>query len=76
MKARDRQYIGILATEKDVDKDPVFINGRQMIQYQVKSLTLPRQDITSVTGYMSSFDRDTDIDDNQYAQSEDRITIL
>lgn len=73
MKARDRQYIGILATEKDVDKDPVFINGRQMIQYQVKSLTLPRQDITSVTGYMSSFDRDTDIDDNQYAQSEDRI---
>lgn len=73
MKARDRQYIGILATENDVEKDPVFINGPQMIQYQVKSLTLPRQDITSATGYMSSFDSDTDIDDDQYAQSEDRI---
>ncbi len=73
MKARDRQYIGILATENDTEKDPVFINGPQMIQYQVKSLTLPGQDITSATGYMSSFDSDTEIDDDQYAKSEDRI---
>lgn len=76
MKARDRQYIGILATENDTEKDPVFINGPQMIQYQVKSLTLPGQDITSATGYMSSFDSDTDIDDDQYAKSEDRINAF
>ena len=76
MKARDRQYIGILATENDTEKDPVFINGPQMIQYQVKSLTLPEQDITSATGYMSSFDSDTDIYDDQYAESEDRINAF
>ena len=76
MKARDRQYIGILATENDTEKDPVFINGPQMIQYQVKSLTLPGQDITSATGYMSSFDSDTDIDDDQYAKNEDRINAF
>ena len=78
MKVWDRQYIGILADLSDNDDDRnkrnnVFINAPNSIQYSIKSLTLPQQDITIVTGYMSSFDRETDIDDDQYADNNSRI---
>lgn len=74
MKERDRQYIGVLATGDDIGNKPVFINGIRLIQYQVKSLTLPVQDTVFATGYMSSFDSDTDIAEDQYAQDDEKIS--
>jgi hypothetical protein len=75
MKARDRQYIGVIATRDDVgqDREPVFINRTNQIQYQVKSLTLPQQGVKTAIGYLSSFGSENDIDDDLYSSEQDRV---
>lgn len=75
MKARDRQYIGVLATREDIgrDREPVFINRTNQIQYQVRSLTLPQQAVKTAIGYLSSFGSENDIDDDAYSSEDERI---
>lgn len=75
MKARDRQYIGVLATREDIgrDREPVFINRTNQIQYQVRSLTLPQQAVKTAIGYLSSFGSENDIDDDAYSSDDERI---
>jgi hypothetical protein len=75
MKARDRQYIGVLATKEDVsfNREPVFINSLSQIQYTVKSLTLPQQGVNTAIGYISSFSNENDIADDSYGNDEIRI---
>lgn len=75
MKARDRQYIGVLATREDIgrDREPVFINRTNQIQYQVRSLTLPQQAVKTAVGYLSSFGSENDIDDDAYSSEDERI---
>lgn len=75
MKARDRQYIGVIATREDIgrDREPVFINRTNQIQYQVRSLTLPQQAVKTAIGYLSSFGSENDIADDAYSSEDERI---
>ena len=59
MDMQDREYIGILADEDEADgRDNVFINKGSYIQYRVKSLLLPQESPTFVSGFISSFEDD------------------
>ena len=54
MDMQDREYIGILADEDEADgRDNVFINKGSYIQYRVKSLLLPQESPTFVSGFIS-----------------------
>ena len=54
MDMQDREYIGVLADEDEVDgRDNVFINKGSYIQYRVKSLLLPQESPTFVSGFIS-----------------------
>lgn len=74
MKEYERQYIGVLVSKNDLDHgDPIFINSQNSIQYIVKSLTLPEQDLKMASGFISSLSEDTDFEDNLYSSEEDRV---
>lgn len=75
MDMQDRQYIGILATEDDEEegRDNVFINKGSYVQYRVKSLLLPQESPNFVTGFISSFEDDFEINDDEYSKEEERI---
>lgn len=71
---QDREYIGILADEDEADgRDNVFINKGSYIQYRVKSLLLPQESPTFVSGFISSFEDDYAISDDEYSSEESRI---
>lgn len=74
MDMQDRQYIGILANEEEADgRDNVFINKGSYIQYRVKSLLLPQESQEFVSGFISSFEDDYAISDDEYSSEESRI---
>ncbi len=74
MGIQDRQYIGILASVDEADgRDNVFINKGSYIQYRVKSLLLPQESPNFMSGFISSFEDDSEIDDDEYALEEERI---
>ncbi len=74
MKEYERQYIGVLASKNDLKYgDPIFINRQNSIQYIVKSLTLPEQDLKTASGFISSLSEDADFEDNLYNSEEDRV---
>ena len=74
MDMQDREYIGILADEDEADgRDNVFINKGSYIQYRVKSLLLPQESPTFVSGFISSFEDDYAISDDEYSSEESRI---
>lgn len=74
MNIQDRQYIGILASNDEVGgRDNVFINKGSYIQYKVKSLLLPQESPNIMSGFISSFEDDNEINDDEYSSEEDRI---
>lgn len=74
MDIQDRQYIGILASNEEADgRDNVFINKGSYIQYRVKSLLLPQESSNFVSGFISSFEDDLEINDDEYSSEDDRI---
>lgn len=74
MDMQDRQYIGILASEEEPDgKDNVFINRGSYIQYRVKSLLLPQESPNFVSGFINSFEDDSEIGDDEYSAEDERI---
>jgi hypothetical protein len=74
MNTLDRQYIGVLAEDGEADgKQNVFLNRGSYIQYMVKSLLLPPETTTYLTGYMDSFEDDCDITDDEYLSEDERI---
>ena len=74
MDMQDREYIGILADEDEADgRDNVFINKGSYIQYRVKSLLLPQESPTFVSGFISSFEDDYAVNDDEYSTDESRI---
>lgn len=75
MSIIDRQYIGILTENGEAEgKQNVFLNRGSYIQYMVKSLLLPTESTTFLTGYMDSFDEECDITDDEYIQEDKRIS--
>ncbi len=74
MDIQDRQYIGILANDEDADRRAiVFINKGSYIQYKVKSLLLPQESPNFVSGFISSFEDDSEINDDEYLSEDERI---
>lgn len=74
MEVQDRQYIGILASNDEADgRSNVFINKGSYIQYRVKSLLLPQESSNFVSGFISSFEDDLEINDDEYLPEEERI---
>lgn len=74
MGIQDRQYIGILASRDEADgRDNIFINKGYYIQYRVKSLLLPQESPNFMSGFISSFEDDSEIGDDEYALDEERI---
>ena len=74
MDIQDRQYIGILASSDEAGgRDTVFINKGSYIQYKVKSLLLPQESPNIMSGFISSFEDDYEINDDEYSSEEDRI---
>lgn len=76
MDMQDREYIGILANKEETDgRDNVFINKGSYIQFKVKSLLLPRESPMIVSGFISSFEDDYAVNDDEYSTDESRIQI-
>ncbi len=74
MEIQDRQYIGILASDEEVDgRNNVFINKGSYIQYRVKSLLLPQESASFASGFISSFEDDLEINDDEYSTEEERV---
>ena len=74
MDIQDRQYIGILASvDESYGRDKVFINKGSYIQYRVKSLLLPQESPNFLSGFISSFEDDSEINDDEYSSEEERI---
>lgn len=74
MNSLDKQYIGVLAEDGEADgKQNVFLNRGSYVQYMVKSLQLPPESFTFLTGYMDSFEDDCGISDDEYLPEEIRI---
>ncbi|MDO4338446.1 MAG: hypothetical protein Q4C91_10210 [Eubacteriales bacterium] len=74
MDMQDRQYIGILASDEEPDgRDNVFINKGSYIQYRVKSLLLPQESPNFVSGFINSFEDDSEIGDDEYSAEDERI---
>ncbi len=74
MEIQDRQYIGILASVDEADgRDNIFINKGSYIQYRVKSLLLPQESPNFMFGFISSFEDDSEIGDDEYLSEEERI---
>lgn len=74
MDIQDRQYIGILASvDESYGRDNVFINKGSYIQYRVKSLLLPQESPDFLSGFISSFEDDSEINDDEYSSEEERI---
>ena len=74
MDMQDRQYIGILASDEESDgRDNVFINKGSYIQYRVKSLLLPQESPNFVSGFINSFEDDSEIGDDEYSAEDERI---
>lgn len=74
MEIQDRQYIGILASDEEVDgRNNVFINKGSYIQYRVKSLLLPQESANFASGFISSFEDDLEINDDEYSTEEERV---
>lgn len=74
MNMQSREYIGVLADENEADgRNNVFINKGEHIQYRVKSLLLPSKSPTFVSGFISSFEDDYAINDDEYSSDESRI---
>lgn len=74
MDIQDRQYIGILASvDESYGRDNVFINKGSYIQYRVKSLLLPQESPNFLSGFISSFEDDSEINDDEYSSEEERI---
>lgn len=75
MDMQDREYIGILANKEETDgRDNVFINKGSYIQFKVKSLLLPRESPMIVSGFISSFEDDYAVNDDEYSTDESRIS--
>lgn len=75
MDIQDRQYIGILASANESNgRDTVFINKGSYIQYKVKSLLLPQESPNFLSGFISSFEDDSEINDDEYSSEEKRIS--
>lgn len=77
MNLNDKQYIGTLASAKDLEgsnfRENVFVNTQAYIQYIVKSKTLPIMSQSLFTGYMSCFDENCNIKDDSYQVDDIRI---
>lgn len=74
MDIQDRQCIGILASvDESYGRDNVFINKGSYIQYRVKSLLLPQESPNFLSGFISSFEDDSEINDDEYSSEEERI---
>ena len=74
MDMQDRQYIGILASDEESDgRHNVFINKGSYIQYKVKSLLLPQESPNFVSGFINSFEDDSEIGDDEYSAENERI---
>lgn len=74
MDIQDRQYIGVLADEETDGRNNVFINKGSYIQFRVKSLLLPQESPEFVFGFISSFEDDYTINDDEYSSEEERIS--
>lgn len=72
MENYKRQYIGIIAGEQDTDRN-IFINAQYALQYRVKSLLLPQENVSLFSGYISSLEDDFMINDSEYADFDERI---
>ena len=77
MNTYDAQYIGALASVKDLDnityRDSVFVNGQNYIQFLVKSKSVPMIPQKLFTGYISSFIDDDVNDEGYFPEEEKRI---
>lgn len=74
MDIQDRQYIGILSGNEETDgRNSVFINKGSYVQYRVKPLLLPQEGLDFVYGFISSFEDDFEVNDDEYSLEEDRI---
>lgn len=69
---KDRQIIGMLNCDSN-EKPNVFINRNSAIQYMLKALILPAANSGFFTGYMSSFENNTIIEDDDRLEDDDRI---
>ena len=66
--------MGILASVDEADgRGNIFINKGSYIQYRVKSLLLPQESPNFMFGFISSFEDDSEIGDDEYLSEEERI---
>lgn len=59
--------------DESYGRDNVFINKGSYIQYRVKSLLLPQESPNFLSGFISSFEDDSEINDDEYSSEEERI---
>lgn len=72
MQTEDRQIIGILVSDEELNNNSVFINRSSAIQYTLKSLSIPRGEPEYFTGYLSSFEDEIEFEDDTYLDDPDR----
>ncbi len=75
MKIQDRQFVGVLASQNELDasEDVVFVNGLNKLQFNIKSISVPEAEETIATGYISSFDYRTGLEEDEFDADEVRI---
>ena len=73
----DRQYIGRLIKDTELEeKEPIFINKNDALQYLAKSQLLPSENESVATGYIDSFDEGNNIGDDPYKSYDNRVGDL
>ena len=75
MQTEDRQIIGILVSDEELNNNSVFINRSSAIQYTLKSLSIPRGEPEYFTGYLSSFEDEIEFEDDTYLDDPDLSLI-
>ncbi len=70
---KDRQIIGVLNHDSN-GRPNVFINRNSAIQYMLKALILPAANSGFFTGYMSSFENNTIVEDDENLEDDERVS--
>ncbi|MDO5292902.1 MAG: hypothetical protein Q4F05_09145 [bacterium] len=77
MNLEHKQYLGILASEREVQGSPfrevALVNVNNEMQYTVKVLSKGDMPQQTFSGYINCFDEDSDIEENYYLDEEERI---
>ncbi|MDO5521060.1 MAG: hypothetical protein Q4G58_11270 [bacterium] len=77
MNLEEKQYLGILASKREVQesqfRDVAYVNTTNDMQYTVKVLSKDGFQQQTISGYINCFTEDCDIEEDYYLPEEERI---